>query len=143
MDVEKVLQDYVATKAINELRALYGWYAARGDYRGIAGLFTPDGVFEVSGQVCNSQTEIIAFLAKTMKPGMVAPMIHNEIVVVDSATIAHGTCAMESRPANGVLICGYYHDKARVHDGKWRFTSRRFFFYQPELQDSGMGPMEA
>jgi hypothetical protein len=134
-----------ARDAIRELRARYGWHAARGDFAGVAGLFAPDGVFEFSmpsgRQRLSSRAAISAALSGLFKPVAVMPMIHNEIINVDGDQ-AWGTCAMESRVApnyDGGFV-GYYHDRARRFDDGWLFTERRWFLYSPVFEDSFLGP---
>jgi hypothetical protein len=105
-------------------------------------LFTPDGIFEClyegKRKRMHGQDEIRAFLRATMGPAMVFPLLHNEIVVVQGNN-AYGTCAMESRSADGkIAFAGYYHDKARLHEGQWRFSERRWFLYVPVFERSGL-----
>jgi len=139
----RLLHDLLAREAVRELRARYGWHAARGDYEAIVGLFAPDGMFEVKYDGARRQLRgreaIRAFLQATMAPGMVFPMIHNDIVTVEGDE-AYGTCAMESRSPDGKGgFSGYYHDRARRHEGRWLFSERRWFFYVPEFERSGLG----
>jgi hypothetical protein len=139
----QMLRDLLAREAVRELRARYGWHAARGDYEGIVSLFTPDGMFEVKYQgerrLLRGQDAIRTFLGATMVPRMVFPMIHNDLVTIEGDT-AHGSCAMESRSPDGTGgFSGYYHDKARLHEGRWLFTERRWFLYIPEFERSGLG----
>jgi len=137
------LDTVLAREAVRELRARYGWHAARGDYEGIVGLFAPDGLFELSYDGARRQLHgreaIRDFLAATMVPGIVFPMIHNDIVSVDGNE-AYGTCAMESRSPDGKGgFSGYYHDKARREGDRWLFSERRWFFYVPMFERSGLG----
>lgn len=143
MSEGRQLRDLLAREAVRDLRAQYAWHAARGDYEKIVDLFAPDGLFEVFMEGARHQMhgrdEIRAMLARTMVPGMVFPMIHNDLVIV-SGDEAHGTCAMQSRrPDGGTAFSGYYHDKARRIDGGWLFTERRYFFYSPTFERSGFG----
>jgi ketosteroid isomerase-like protein len=129
-----------AKEQIKELRARYCWHAARGDYDRIVEIFTPDGMFEVmaNGQrIAHRGREAIhAFLAKSMVPGMVFPTITNEVITVEGDT-AYGTCAMCSAAPNNTFS-GYYHDRAVLYEGRWLFTERRFFFYTPVFERSGL-----
>jgi hypothetical protein len=136
----ELLREVLAKKEISELRARYCWHATRGDYDKIIEIFTPDGIFELlQGDqriALKGREAIHAFLAKSMVPGMVFPMITNEIITIDGDT-AYGTCAMRSEaPANS--FSGYYHDKAVVYEGRWLFTQRRWFFYTPNFERSGL-----
>lgn len=140
--MKRSLDDLRAREAVRELRARYGWHAARGDYECIVALFTPEGLFEVKHEGQRRQfrgrAAIRGFLNATMVPGMVFPMIHNDIVFIEGDS-AYGTCAMESRSPDGTGgFSGYYHDKVRLHEGRWLFTERRWFFYSPEFERSGL-----
>lgn len=134
-----------AREAIRELRARYGWHAARGEYGMVAGLFTEDGVFEFTGlgsrQAFSGRDAILAMLARTMTPRMVFPFIHNDIIAVDGDE-ATGTCTMDTNiaPGHAAGLIGYYHDRARRVDGLWRFSRRCWFLYHPTYEESGLGP---
>lgn len=140
----QLLRELAAREEIKELRARYGWHAARGDYDRVAELFTPAGLFEATADGRRSahrgREAIRAYLAGSIAPGVVFPMIHNEIITIDGDQ-AFGTCAMQSRsPLPGQPgFSGYYHDRAEVCDGRWLFAERRFFFYTPTFERSGLG----
>jgi hypothetical protein len=138
------VHELLAREQLKELRALYGWHAARGDYEAVVQLFAPDGVFEClvfesERKVFRGHEEIRGFLKQSMFPGVVFPMIHNNIVRV-TGDEAMGTCAMESRTPQPQLpaFSGYYHDRARNFGGRWLFTERRFFRYFPNFERSGL-----
>ena len=139
-----LLQELMARERIKELRASYGWHAARGDYESVVQLFAPDGIFEAlifekERKVFRGHEEIRAFLKSSMFPGVVFPMIHNDITRV-SGEEAWGTCAMEARTSLQQLpaFSGYYHDRACKFGGRWLFTERRFFRYLPHFERSGL-----
>jgi SnoaL-like domain len=138
------VHEILVRERMRELRSLYGWHASRGDHEAIVQLFAPDGIFECLVQErerkeFRGHREISAFLQQTMYPGVVFPMIHNDIVRV-SAGEAWGTCAMESRTPHPQLpaFSGYYHDRARNFGGRWLFTERRYFRYFPQFERSGL-----
>jgi hypothetical protein len=138
-----------AREEIKELRARYGWFAARGEAKNIAGLFAPDGIFEqmIDGarRAFKGRDAIHAALSAVMTPGMVFPLIHNDIIVVrgDEAT---GTCAMESKTSAKAAeafpqgMVGYYHDRMQRIGGRWYFAERRWFLYAPVFEQSGIEP---
>jgi SnoaL-like domain len=139
-----LLHELIARERIKELRASYGWHAARGDYESVVQLFAPDGIFEAlifesERKVFRGHEEIRGFLKSSMFPGVVFPMIHNDITRV-AGDEAWGTCAMEARTTLQQLpaFSGYYHDRARKLEGGWRFTERRFFRYLPHFERSGL-----
>jgi hypothetical protein len=143
-DNSVLLHEFMARERIKELRALYGWHAARGDYESVVQLFAPDGIFEAlifekERKVFRGHEQIRDFLKSSMFPGVVFPMIHNDITRV-SGDEAWGTCAMEARTSLQQLpaFSGYYHDRARRFAGGWMFTERRFFRYLPQFERSGL-----
>jgi hypothetical protein len=135
-----------AREHVKELRARYAWFAARGQFEGIASLFAVDGVFEAftgtARQRFSGQAAIREFLSRSMtSAGMVFPMIHNHIIEVRGDE-AVGTCAMESRATPGGPypngFAGYYHDRARRVNGRWLFTERCWYLYNPVFERSGL-----
>jgi hypothetical protein len=142
--LEQRIAEIEAREEIKELRARYGWYAVRGQYAGIAGLFAPDGIFEFgtpSGRNRLVGREAIsAALARLVTPSAVMPMLHNHTISIVGEE-AHGTCAMESRVAPNYAsgFVGYYHDKLHRFESGWLFTERRWFLYAPVFEDSGLG----
>lgn len=139
------MADLEAREAVRELRARYGWHAARGEFDAVADLFTEDGVFEFSGlgerRSFDGRAAIRDMLGRTMTPRMVFPFIHNDIIAVDGDE-AVGTCSMDTNIAPGYAagLIGYYHDRARRVAGVWRFSLRRWFLYHPTYEESGLGP---
>ncbi len=101
LNIEQRLDILESREQIKELRAIYGWHAARGDAQSIANLFTEDGVFEclaggrkrIRSQGRNAIARFIA--AGNTSPAFVLPMIHNDIIVIEGDN-AHGSCAMEN-----------------------------------------------
>ena len=142
-DTNSAIWELQARTALSELRARYCWYVSRGDYEQVAALYTPDGVFEfaLDGKrvTCEGIEAIREELARSTFPGLVFPMIHNQVTFVAGDT-AHGTCGMEAKTTVKDLptFSGYYHDRFRVHQGQWRFTYRSYFRYYPEFERSGL-----
>lgn len=147
-DIERRIATLEAREKVKELRSTYGWYASRGHREGVAGLFTPNGVFELKsgGERIRLQgpPAILAYLETSMWPDMVFPILHNHIIDVDG-DVATGTCVMEARTKGRIAdifpqgFLGYYHDRAaRQPDGRWLFEERRWFTYWPEFEDSGL-----
>jgi ketosteroid isomerase-like protein len=129
------------------LRASYAWEAARGNHEGIVAHFERDGVFELLVDDRRKQLRghdaIRAHLRATMRPQLVFPMIHNDIIRVEGGQAA-GTCVMQTPIAAGesgrqlTSLLGYYHDLARRQpDGRWLFAERRWFLYSPVFEESG------
>ncbi len=142
-NLERRIAEIEAREAVRELRARYGWHAARGQAAEIAALFAPDGIFEFSTREARhrlvGRAAIAAALARHMSPLAVIPLLHNHTVTVKGDE-AWGTCAMETRvaPAYPGGFAGYYHDWARKLEEGWRFTERRWFLYSPVFEDSGL-----
>ncbi|TZG27979.1 nuclear transport factor 2 family protein [Sphingomonas montanisoli] len=126
---------------ISELRSRYARFAVNGDYRGVAGLFTEDCVFDGPAgpgkrAVVKGRDNLAAFLAPSIgKRGAVYPLIHNEIIEVDGER-ATGWCMMESptAPGFGHIVCEY-HDKFARIDGRWYFTSRTMYLFLPTYEE--------
>lgn len=148
IELEQRVAILEAREQIKELRASYGWHASRGHREGVANLFEPDGVFElkIEGERRRhvGREAILDLLNRSMWPDMVFPVLHNHIIDVRGDE-ARGSCVMEARTKarvaeafpNGFL--GYYHDYVRRQpDGRWLFAERRWFFYHPQFEDSGL-----
>jgi len=136
-------KDIVAREEIKELRARYCWYVSRGDYERIVAMYTPDGIFEfLAGDKRMSvqgHEALREWLKNSTLPGVVFPLIHNEIIMIDGDN-AVSTCAMEARTVNPEIpaFSGYYHDRLRRQGGRWLFSERRFFRYYPRMERSGL-----
>ncbi len=133
--MEQRVQELADRDEIRELTARYCWHVTRGEGEATANLFTDDGVLDAAdggGPLLHGKPELLDFYRKNVRePRIAIPFIHNHIINLngDEAT---GTCAIEARFTRGgdsVTAAGYYEDKYRRVDGKWRFVERKLFFH--------------
>jgi hypothetical protein len=140
----------VDREEIRDLVSTYALRAAQGV--SMADLFIDEGAFinkvpdtpimEIRGREALDQ-----FFGNMGKDGSRAmPMIHNHLISVngDEAT---GFCSIEVRTAaNGVSMTGsgYYRDRYRRENGRWKFVEREatFFHFVPQ-QPGWAKPVEA
>jgi hypothetical protein len=138
--LEQKVQEIADREEIRELVAKYALRVAHGVSP--ADLFTDDGSFIT--QMPNGP-DLVAKGRKDLDKtygaiaatgaGHTLPMIHNHLIEI-SGHEATGTCSIELRNAmNGksMIGSGYYNDRYRKEDGRWRFVLRdaRFFHMVP------------
>lgn len=140
--LEQQVQELADREEIKELTAQYAHGVARGEGEKVAALFTDDGGFlnrfpgkpltEVRGR------EALHKFYGAIKKNFALPCIHNHIIHLagDEAT---GTCSIEVRiNQNGqsMIGSGYYEDRFRRENGRWKFTVRdcTFFHFVPIQQ---------
>jgi hypothetical protein len=121
--------------AIEELTALYAWHAANADTEALASLFTEDGVFINEGDGEGPQKngpQLIGYYNARQAPGYAVPLVSNHIIQIDGEE-ASCVCKMHTpwfhQDRQG--FCGFYRDRLRKVDGKWRFAERRWTFHAP------------
>lgn len=141
-DLPDRIRELEAREAIKELRAHYCWYATRADAESYAELFTADCVFEYKRDGERRRFEgrhAISEIITAITPGTVTPVIGNHTIVLDGNE-ATGTCAARNtiRGDDGTAqdVVGFYHDRFRYEDGRWRFSERRWFTYSPEYEEN-------
>ena len=124
-------------RAIEELRAKYGWAAARGDAPGVAATFSEDCLYEGPAggpgkrDVVRTRKGLEEYLSARLKPGAQTPFLYNHIIKV-TGDVAEGTCAIKPHVApGGKEMAGFYEEKMQKIDGNWYFQERRFYLYQP------------
>jgi 3-phenylpropionate/cinnamic acid dioxygenase small subunit len=105
---------------ILQLMYRYNLAIDTGDAAGWAATFTPDGVFDVAGQVRSGRDELIAFAASVH--GLRHTMANPVIDVTGDAASVRAYFIVFQGPA--VLGTGTYSDEVvRTPDG-WRFAKR-------------------
>jgi hypothetical protein len=136
--LEQKVQELADREEIRELIARYAHRVARGESN--ADLFTDDGVFitRIPGRpVQTADREQIIKLYKDAgsRPDHPLPMIHNYLISIsdDEAT---GLCSNELRiteDGRSVIASGYYEDRYRRENGRWKFAMRdaTFFHWVP------------
>ncbi len=122
-----VVRDLVDREAIRDLACRYAHYVWQHDVAAIGDLFTEDGRMDtpdlppLEGRqaILDAYTEIFA-------SSELYPYVHNHAIDLDGDT-ATGTVyldlrtTMDGRP---VIGGGYYRDRYRRDEGRWRFTHR-------------------
>lgn len=145
------LQELIDREEIRELIAVYAHRVAHG--LSIADLFTDDGVYinrrSPGGPASEAHGRKALEARWPDRPGHEGesmPMIHNYILSIhgDEAT---GTCSNELRiTENGksMIASGYYQDRLRRENGRWRFAKREItFFHWVPIQEGWAKPAEA
>ncbi len=141
--LEQQVQELTDREEIKELTARYAHGVARGEGAKVAELFTDDGVFinrlnpdqpptEVRGR------EALQKFYGAIKRNFALPCIHNHLITLagDEAT---GTCSIEVRitqKQQSIIGSGYYEDRFRRENGRWKFVVRdcTFFHFVPLQQ---------
>jgi hypothetical protein len=139
--LEQKVQELADREEIRELIARYAHRVARGESN--AELFTDDGVFitRIPGRPVQSLgREKIAKLYKeaSARPDHPLPMIHNYLISI-SDNEATGLCSNELRiteDGRSIIASGYYEDRYRRENGRWKFAMRdATFFHWVPIQD--------
>jgi len=140
--LEQQVRELADREEIKELTAHYAHGVARGEGDKVAALFTDDGVFlnrfpgqpvtEVRGR------EALNKFYGAIKRNFALPCIHNHLINLagDEAT---GTCSIEvriTRDGKSMIGSGYYEDRFRRENGRWKFVVRdcTFFHFVPIQQ---------
>jgi hypothetical protein len=132
--LEQKVQELADREEIRELIARYAHRVAHGV--STADLFTDDGVFIVrfpgrAPSIARGREAITKAPSKvTPHPDHPLPMIHNELIVI-TGDEAQGLCSNELRwSENGksMIGSGYYEDRYRRENGRWRFVERDMTF---------------
>jgi hypothetical protein len=137
ISLDQRLQALADRRLIEELRATYGWYAARGDAKGVASCFTEDCLYEgPAGEpgkrdTVRTRAGLESYLAARLKPGAQVPFLYNHIIHIDGE-VAQGSCAIKPHVHVGKKqMVGFYEEKLRKVSDHWLIHERRLFLYQP------------
>jgi 8-oxo-dGTP pyrophosphatase MutT (NUDIX family) len=147
--IEQRVQELADREEIRELTARYCWHVTHGEGEQVAMLFTRDGLLDVrDGQFkpVRGRDDLLKFYrASVREPELAVPFIHNHIIELDGDE-ARGTCSIDARfirNGESVLAAGYYEDRYRREDGKWRFAERRLTFHHVAPLKVGWAEMRA
>jgi hypothetical protein len=133
--LEQKVQELADREEIKELTARYCWHVQHAQGEAIAHLFTDDGVLETSQpdfKPVRGMDALVKFYGSITPPEAPVPFIHNHIIEFDGENDAHGSCCIDARftrKGDSILGAGWYEDKYRRVNGKWRFAVRRVFFH--------------
>jgi ketosteroid isomerase-like protein len=140
--LEQQVQELADREELKELTAHYAHGVARGEGAKVAALFTDDGVFindlpDTAPTVVRGREALNKFYG-AIKRNTALPCIHNHLITlaVDEAT---GTCSIEvriTRNNQSMIGSGYYEDRFRRENGRWKFVERHctFFHFVPLQQ---------
>ncbi|HEV8718356.1 MAG TPA: nuclear transport factor 2 family protein [Candidatus Binatia bacterium] len=149
--LEQQVQELADREEIKELTARYAHGVARGEGAAVAALFTDDGVFTNSINSADPPTvvrgrEALQKFYGNIKRNTALPCIHNHLITItgDEAT---GTCSIEvriTRSQQSMIGSGYYEDRFRRENGRWKFAERHctFFHFVPLQQGWAAAPAD-
>jgi uncharacterized protein (TIGR02246 family) len=141
--LEQQVQALTDREEIKELTARYAHGVARGEGAKVAELFTDDGVFINRLNPNDPPTvvrgrEALQKFYTNIRRNTALPCIHNHLITLagDEAT---GTCSIEVRITmknQSMIGSGYYEDRFRRENGRWKFVERdcTFFHFVPLQQ---------
>ncbi len=129
--LEERVQELIDREEIRELAARY---AQRVSHRqSMADLFTDDGAFIVHmpnqpAHVSRGREQLEkAFAAAAASPALNMPAVHNHVIAIKGSE-AVGTSWIELYTLDGAerrfTGCGYYEDRLRRDNGRWKFVVR-------------------
>ena len=143
---EAVIRELADREEIRDLIATYAHRMAHGP--AVADLFTDDGAYLNRGTGSRPPREVRGRAAldeyygdRTGWRDHPLPMIHNQLIAVDGDE-ATGICSVEIRMAEdgvSVIASGYYKDRFRREDGRWKFAEREVSFFHWVPLQKGWG----
>ena len=126
------LERLIAIEEIKRLKARYFRCLDTKDWAGLAGVFAPDSVMDMSGEtgtkggVCHGPTEIVAFVRVAIEAVQTVHHGHIPEIDVTSPTTAEGVWAMEDMlrwpeggPIRSMHGYGHYHETYERIEGQW------------------------
>jgi hypothetical protein len=133
---EQNIRELIDREEIRDLIATYAHRVAHGLSN--ADLFTDDGAYiqrrspDETPEVTRGRAALDAhYAARPGAAGIATPMIHNSLLSVHGDE-ASGVCSIELRirgEGGGIMASGYYQDRFRREDGRWRFVERAVTFF--------------
>jgi uncharacterized protein (TIGR02246 family) len=138
--LEQQVQELADREEIKELTARYAHGVARGEGAKVAELFTDDGAFinqlnpDEPPTVVRGREALHKFYSN-IKRNTALPCIHNHLITIEGDE-ATGTCSIEVRitmKQQSMIGSGYYEDRFRREQGRWKFAERHctFFHFVP------------
>ena len=145
--LEQKVQELADREEIKELTAKYCWHVQHSEGESIARLFTDDGVLDAPGmQAVKGMPALLKFYGAITPAESPVPFIHNHIIEFDGDNEAHGTCTIDARftrKGESLLGAGWYNDKYRRVNGKWRFAERLVHFHHNVPLKEGWAKVKA
>ena len=144
--LEQKVQELADREEIKELTARYCWHVQHSEGEAIARLFTDDGVLEAPGnKPVRGMDSLLKFYGAITPAESPVPFIHNHIIEIDGDN-AEGTCTIDARftrKGESILGAGWYEDKYRRVNGKWRFAARKVSFHHSVPLKEGWAKVKA
>src|ERR1700733_5253116 len=145
--LEQKVQELADREEIKELTAKYCWHVQHAEGESIARLFTEDGVLDAPGnKPVRGMEALLKFYGAIPPAESPVPFIHNHIIEFDGDNDAHGTCTIDARftrKGESILGAGWYEDKYRRVNGKWRFAERKVSLHHSVPLKEGWGKAKA
>jgi hypothetical protein len=133
---ERTIQELADREEIRDLVATYAHRVTHG--LSVADLFTDDGAYihrrsrDAEPEVSRGRAQLDAhYVGRPGAAGVATPMIHNTLIKIDGDHAA-GICSVELRlwrDGASALASGYYQDRYRREDGRWKFVERDLTFF--------------
>jgi hypothetical protein len=147
--LEARIQELADREEIRDLTATYAHRVAHGLSNG--DLFTDDGVYihrrfpdSPGTEVCGRKALDAHFIERPGSSGAAMPMIHNHLVAINGDD-ANAVCSIELRVSDSdksIIASGYYRDRLRRENGRWKFVVRDVtFFHWVPLQEGWAKPL--
>jgi hypothetical protein len=139
--LEQKVQELADREEIRELISVYAHRVAHG--QPISDLFTADGVWTIRRSADGEVTEVSGMAElkarfdhpETISQGNAMPMIHNYLIAIngDEATGMNSNELRISENGKSIIASGYYEDRYRRVNGRWKFARRdtTFFHWVP------------
>jgi uncharacterized protein (TIGR02246 family) len=143
--LEQKVQELADREEIRDLIATYAHRVAHG--APFADLFTEDGAYINNKGETRGRKNIEAYFARGREAmtDTPLPMIHNEVIRI-SGNEATGICSNELRiteKGTSIIASGYYEDKYRRENGRWRFAQRKItWFHWVPLKEGWAKPAQ-
>ncbi|MXP24233.1 nuclear transport factor 2 family protein [Gordonia sp. HNM0687] len=135
--VDDRLTGLVAKDQIRDLAMAYAWAVDDHDIDTVVGMFTEDGIFDVSGEVAAGHDEIRKSFVASMSrftTMLHTPEIHLIEIKDTEHAVGRATGHAELAFRDTLMLTAYrYRDRYVRHDGVWRFAERhvRFMYAVP------------
>jgi ketosteroid isomerase-like protein len=144
--LEQKVQELADREEIKELTARYCWHVQHSEGEAIARLFTDDGLLDAPGnKPVSGMDALLKFYGAITPAESPVPFIHNHIIEIDGDN-AQGTCTIDARftrKGESILGAGWYEDKYRRVNGKWRFAVRKVSFHHSVPLKEGWAKVKA
>ena len=123
---------------VRDITAIYAHRVTHG--LSVADLFTDDGAYiqrrspDEPALEVRGRAELDAhYIERPGFAGTATPMIHNHLIELDGDE-ARAICSIELRiqAERPIFASGYYQDRLRREDGRWKFVERRVTFFRWE-----------